>query len=154
MDHLPPRSVIVLDNASYHNSVTEETKTPNMNTRKQDMRDWLTQQGVHFDEKDTKKILYELIKNNKPSKKYVTDDLARRAGHVVLRTPPRQCELNAIELIWAMVKPRVARQNTAMTLKEVLKTTKDVISNISQQEWQKVVEHTKKLKNNTGKQMD
>ncbi|KAK3107814.1 hypothetical protein FSP39_022797 [Pinctada imbricata] len=94
-------SVIVLDNASYHNTKTEQTTTPNMNNRKAVMQEWLQQHHITFAQSDTKPVLYEKIKRHKPKIVYQTDELAHQNGHVVLRTPVRHCELNPIELIWA-----------------------------------------------------
>ena len=62
-------------------------------------------------------------------------------GHVTLRTPPRQCELNAIELIWAQVKGAVAKANTSMKMKDVLALTKQAMADITWEQWAKVVPH-------------
>ena len=140
--NLPEPSVIVLDNASYHNAVTAESKAPNMNSLKQVMIDWLTEKNIPHNPARTKKILYDIIKDNKPPKIYQTDVIANEAGHVVLRTPPRQCELNAIELIWALVKTRVARKNKSMKMKDVLELARQEIRNVTPAEWAEVVRHT------------
>ena len=92
-------SVIVLDNASYHNALTSETKAPNYSAKKQVLRDWLISHNVPFEAVHTKAELYEKVKKHKPVKVYETDVNAREMGHIVMRTPPRQCEFNAIELI-------------------------------------------------------
>ena len=42
-------------------------------------------------------------------------------GHFVLRTPVRHCELNPIELVWAMVKSAVSKRNTSFRIREVEK---------------------------------
>ena len=39
---LPPKSLLVLDNAPYHNIRTEESIAPTSNSRKQVIQDWLT----------------------------------------------------------------------------------------------------------------
>ena len=40
-------------------------------------------------------------------------------GHLVLSTPIRHCQLNAIGLIWAQVKGFVALHNTSFNIKDV-----------------------------------
>ncbi len=45
---LPPRSVVVMDNASYHSVVTDESKCPTQKTRKDDIKDWLRQKCKHY----------------------------------------------------------------------------------------------------------
>ena len=89
--------------------------------------------------------LYELVKANKPPPVYLTDRLANEAGHEVLRTPPRQCQLNSIELIWSPVKGSVSSKNTTMRLKDVLDLTKAAVSEVTQEQWAKVVSHTIKV---------
>ena len=138
-------SVIILDNASYHNAITEDSKAPTMKDRKCVLQDWLTSNRIPFAANLTKPALYSIIQKNKPAKIYETDVRAQLAGHVVLRTPPRQCELNAIELIWAQVKGDVARRNTGMKLKEVLQLTRSAIGRITKDDWESVVCHTKKV---------
>ena len=79
---------------------------------------------------------------------YETDIRAANAGHCVLRTPPRQCELNAIELIWAQVKGEVGRKNTGMKLKEVMGLTRTAIANVTRDDWANVVRHTIEVEDN------
>ena len=140
-------SVIVLDNASYHNCLTEETKAPNFSVRKEVLRQWLKSHNIPYEGQHTKAELYEIIKSHKPQKEYLTDVVASEAGHLVLRTPPRQCDLNPIELVWAQVKGRIAEQNSGMKVSDVLQLTKDVISQVTQEAWEKVVNHTIDVEN-------
>ncbi|XP_075985598.1 uncharacterized protein LOC142982799 [Anticarsia gemmatalis] len=61
--NLPPNSVVVLDNASYHN--VQNDRAPNSNSKKIEMQRWLTEKNIAFNQ-DMKKIeLYDLIKKNK-----------------------------------------------------------------------------------------
>ena len=46
--NLPPRSVLVIDNAPYHNKQLD--KCPTSATRKQDMQDWLRSKNIPFEE--------------------------------------------------------------------------------------------------------
>jgi hypothetical protein len=48
MPALKSRSVIVLDNASYHNIKTEEAVVPNFNQRKAVLQDYLSQHNTTF----------------------------------------------------------------------------------------------------------
>ena len=73
---------------------------------------------------------------------YQTGVMAGEMGPVTLRTPPRQCELNAIELIWAQVKGAVAKANTSMKMKDVMALTKQAMADITREQWAKVVQHT------------
>ncbi len=147
VESLEEPSVIVIDNASYHNALTDDSKSLNSNTRKDDMKAWLRGKGVAYTEEMLKPEIYELVKFHKPPKVYQTDVLAETYGHAVLRTPPRQCELNAIELIWAIVKKQVAARNTGMKIAQVEQLTKDVLRSVTREQWQRVVRHTIDVEN-------
>ena len=89
-------SVIVIDNASYHNVRVEQTIAPSSNSRKQAMIDWLNERSIPFPP-----LSKCIIKASKPKPIFKTDVLAGEQGHFVLRLPIRHCELTQIELIWA-----------------------------------------------------
>ena len=63
-------SCIVLDNASYHNALTDETKTPNMNVKKAELQAWLKKKKIPFSPVLMKPELYQLVKCHKPAKVY------------------------------------------------------------------------------------
>lgn len=138
-------SVIVLDNASYHNVRCEETVAPTMNKKKQELQDWLTKMSIRFSPLETKAQLYDKIKRNKPIAVYKTDVLAMSHGHFVLRTPVRHCELNPIELIWANVKSYVGRNNTTFKLSDVKKLVYRAFDNIDANVWQNAEQHVRDI---------
>ena len=51
---------------------------------------------------------------------------------VEIRLPPYHAELNSIELIWAMLKGKVARSNLTLKKKDVKKLTEDAFESIRQ----------------------
>ena len=55
MPALKSPSVIVLDNASYHNIKTKETVVPNFNQRKAVLQDYLSKHNIPFQPLETKK---------------------------------------------------------------------------------------------------
>lgn len=99
LPNLPPSSVLVVDNASYHNVKIEKTITSA--SLKNDMISWLNSRKISFEEKITKPELYELIKQNQKEEdiKYALDELLASQGHSVLRLPPYHPEFNPIEKI-------------------------------------------------------
>ena len=101
------------------------------------LQNYLTQHNIHFSATDTKKVLYEKIKNEKKTTVvYKTDKIANLHGHEVIRTPVQHCELNSIELIWAQVNGFVAN----LPIKRYAafgKITKDL--------WTKAEEHVVKI---------
>ena len=96
MPNIQPNSLIVMDNAPYHSRRLEPV--PTMSSRKQVMQDWLTSHRICFPECALKQELYNLIRSSNFKPKYAVDEMARAAGHEVVRLPPYHCELNPIEL--------------------------------------------------------
>ena len=135
-------SLIVIDNAKYHNTQVEETIAPNMKTKKLDMIQWLQNHDIPHDPTLLKVELYELIKRNKPDPVFLTDRLAHQYGHHVLRTPVRHCELNAIELIWAQLKNFVTKNNKTFKFRDLFGLYEDAIKRITVNDWKSVVKHT------------
>jgi hypothetical protein len=70
----------------------------NFRQKKAVLQNYLTQHSIPFSATDTKKVLYEKIKQRKTPVVYKTDKIANLHGHEVLRTPVQHCELNPIEL--------------------------------------------------------
>ena len=53
--------------------------------------------GIPHPDKNTKKILYDIIRKYKDQYlKYVVDEMAKAHGHEVVHLPPYHCELNPI----------------------------------------------------------
>jgi hypothetical protein len=55
----------VLDNASHHKVKTEDTMCRYISKKKTVLQNYLTQHNIHFSATDTKKVLYEKIKQKK-----------------------------------------------------------------------------------------
>jgi hypothetical protein len=99
MPALKNSSLVVLDNASYHNVKTEDMVCPNFCQKKAVLQNYLTHHYIPFSATDTKKILQMYMKQKKTPVVYKTDKIANLHGHEVLRTPVRHCEPNPIVLI-------------------------------------------------------
>jgi transposase len=140
--NLEMNSVIVLDNASYHNKLDE--RTPNANNNKAQMKEWLTKRNIKFHEKALKAELYHLIKLHKPRQQsFRIDELFEKHGHTVLRLPPYHPELNPIEKIWAVLKRYVADNNVEFTIDSVKKLVEEKVSKIHH-EWKNICDHVVK----------
>ena len=140
LPNLTEKSIIVMDNASYHSVHSE--KCPTSNTRKADIQAWLSSHGVAFDDKMVRAELLTLVKRNKPdSPVFKVDQLVSQYGHKILRLPPYHCDLNPIELIWANVKQYVASRNFTYKLSDVQALTEEAFRNISASDWQRAVDH-------------
>ncbi len=142
--NIPPKSIIILDNAKYHN-VFAEDNVPNKSSRKEQFQNWLTRNGYPWREDMLKAELTALCKRIAPAPEYKLDKIAEKHGMSILRTPPYHPELQPIETCWAVVKNHMAdncdftmiglRNNLPIAFKKVSSSTcKKIISKVFEQE--------------------
>lgn len=105
-------TVIIVDNASYHNK--QKDKHPTSNDRKDVIK------KHQYNQTDIK---MQLVKQNRPVPLYLVDEVIHKHGHEVLHLPVAHCELNPIELAWASMKGYVAKHNRDYNLREVQRLT-------------------------------
>ena len=134
--NVPPHSIIVLDNAKYHNAVVE--RQPTTSTPKADIQAWLQKHHIQFDDSMIKSELWQLVRLNSVPTVYETDVVAEAPGHSVLRLPIAHCELNPIELIWAHEKGYVAKN---LTMVKALKLSHERIDAVTAENWAACVWH-------------
>ncbi|CAG4975819.1 unnamed protein product [Colias eurytheme] len=135
--NLPPNSVVVVDNASYHNKQLDAA--PTSNTKKADMQTWLQQKEIKFDESMLKPELYNLIKKYKEQfKKFNIDAILNETGHAVLRLPPYHPDLNQIEMAWSQIKGYVASKNVSWNLARITDLVNDKVNLMGATEWAKL----------------
>ena len=138
-------SVIILDNASYHNKQMD--KAPTAKDRKGTIQQWLKDHSIQYNDTDIKKTLLELVKQHRPEPLYLTDKVIHDHGHTVLRLPVAHCELNPIELAWSQVKRHVARHNKAYNLTEVYRLTYDGFKQVTTDMWRQFCRHALDVEN-------
>ncbi len=100
-------SLIILDNASYHNVLSEHS-APTGSYTKECIRYWLEKNNIPLPEDYLRAEMVELLNKIAPVPTYAIDEMAEKHGHQVLRTPPYHPELQPIETFWAVVKNTVA----------------------------------------------
>jgi hypothetical protein len=84
--------VIYNSNKHFHSSFTHSLlpfcfSKINFSQKKAVLQNYLTQHNIPFSATDTKKVLYEKIKQKKTPLVYKTDKIAYLHGHEVIRTP-------------------------------------------------------------------
>lgn len=142
--NIPEKSLIILDNATYHNVLFEGTFPKKSDSMKK-LKEWLTHNETPWTDDMLKAELYSLCARLAPKPEYSLDRIASKHGHTILRTPPYHPELQPIETCWAVVKNHVASHNncTMKKVKELLeegfekvtsKTTSALIRKIEKQE--------------------
>lgn len=119
LQNIPENSLIIMDNASYHNALSEYSD-PTSSSKKENISDWLRKNGVPVSEDILKAELIEILKKMVPAPTYEIDEIAAKNGHKVLRTPPYHPELQPIETCWGVVKNKIAR-NCNFTMENLKK---------------------------------
>ncbi|XP_039754386.1 uncharacterized protein LOC120629507 [Pararge aegeria] len=143
LPNLPPNSVVVVDNASYHNKQWD--LAPTSNSKKADMQAWLTDKGIQYEESLLKPQLYNLIKANK--KRFTTfsiDRILAEQGHQVLRLPPYHPDLNPIEMAWSDIKQYVGSKNVKWSVTKCIEQQEKVLL-MGAWDWQKLCKKVKDI---------
>lgn len=109
LPHIPAASLIVMDNAPYHNVYVDGVFYPTAATKKAELQSWLQQNHpTMYQEAMIKAELLAVCRQLCPKPAYALDRLAEAAGHQILRTPQYHPELHPIENCWAVVKNHCA----------------------------------------------
>ncbi|XP_076249398.1 uncharacterized protein LOC143188819 [Calliopsis andreniformis] len=144
LEGLEEGCIIIMDNASYHLTVTE--KAPTSSSKKQEVMEWLRSKNIQFQENWTQPKLLNIVRAHKATRKeYVIDELALEMGHEVVRLPPYHCQYNPIEKIWAQVKGYVAEHNKAFTMAEIRRLFDEGLAKVTADNWRKCVESAERL---------
>lgn len=142
--NIPPNSVVVVDNAAYHNK--QYDLAPTSNTRKADMQAWLTQKGVEYDDDMLKPQLYQLIKTHKEQfKTFSIDKILAEHNHNILRLPPYHPDLNPIEMAWSMIKQYVGSKNVKWNLNNAIELVKEKVNLMGATQWETLCNKTKSV---------
>ena len=78
LPNVRPNSLIVMDNATYHSRRSEPL--PVKSWTKKRMIEWLQVKGIEFPPKARKADIFSIIQRQKPTARYVVDDLAAAKG--------------------------------------------------------------------------
>jgi transposase len=127
--NIPDNSIIVMDNAAYHNVLADHS-APTPTCAKKKIQTWLEANKIPCRDDCLKVELVEILKKIAPEPTYAIDEIARKHGHEVVRTPPYHPELQPIEICWGILKNEVGRNcNFTMdNLKLQLEKAFDVIT--------------------------
>jgi len=108
LPNIPPHSLIIMDNAAYHN-VLAEYSCPNSTCSKTRIVKWLEKNKIACNPDCLKIELLETLNKFASEPTYVIDELAKQGGHEVIRTPPYHPELQPIEICWGVLKNEIGR---------------------------------------------
>ena len=108
--NIPGNSLIIMDNASYHNTLSS-ISPPTPNCAKEKIWNWLIENQIPCEKNSLKAELIAVLKQINPLPIYEIDEMAKKQGHEILRTPPYHPELQPIELCWGIIKNHIAKHN-------------------------------------------
>jgi transposase len=137
LPNIPKHSLIIMDNASYHNILSEHSP-PTAKSSKKKIREWLEQNKVYCREDCLKPELIEILTKLAPEPVYAIDEIAADQGHKVLRTPPYHPELQPIEICWGVVKNHIAR-HCDFTMKNLIKQLDSGFDQVSAKTCTKII---------------
>lgn len=137
LPNIPPKSLIILDNARYHN-VYSDNFFPNKSSSKEQLRRWLTRNSYPWQEDMLKSELMELCARFAPVPEYQLDILATEHEMSILRTPPYHPELQPIETCWAVVKNYMA-DNCDFTMKGLRERLPEAFEKVTPRTCQEII---------------
>lgn len=144
LPNIPRDSLIILDNAPYHNTLTADT-FPQSNSKKAELQQWLAERDIPFEDWLLKPALYDLCRHHAPSPKYVIDNLAATFGCEILRTPQYHPELQPIEHVWGIVKSDIASTQTGhYTMTSLQQRLAPAFQKITSETCQRIFSHVRK----------
>lgn len=137
LPNIPEESIIVMDNASYHN-VLAEYSAPTPLCSKKKIHAWLEANKIPCKDDCLKVELVEILRKMAPEPTYEIDVIARQNGHEVIRTPPYHPELQPIETCWAILKNEVAR-HCDFTLDNLMIQLENAFQKVTAKTCQKII---------------
>ncbi len=141
--NIQPGSIIVMDNAPYHN-VLSAASAPTINCAKEKIRKWLEDNKIFCSPDCLRVELVEILSRLAPEPLYAVDEIAKKHGHEVLRTPPYHPELQPIEICWGVLKNEVAR-HCDFSMKNLEVQLENAFTKVTQQTCFKIIEQIKKI---------
>ena len=145
LPNIPKNSLIIMDNASYHNVLSEHSD-PTATCKKEKISAWLKKNGVPVCEDSLKAELVEILEKMVRSPTYALDEIAARQGHEVLRTPPYHPELQPIEPCWGVVKNQIAR-NCDFTMANLLVQLEKAFDRVTEKTYSGIIGDVRKIEN-------
>jgi len=136
LPNIPDNSVIIMDNASYHN-VFSYDGVPSLKNKKEHLQKWLNDNKIPFEDDFLRTQLIALINTNRSARSFKLDDMLKNEykdrNIEILRTPQYHPELQPIEKCWAVMKQHIA-QHCDFTI--------DGLRNNLEKAWKKVTSKT------------
>lgn len=141
LENIPRKSIVILDNARYHNVLDNES-FPNRACTKEQLKSWLTMNNYPWCEDMLKSELLDLCIRLAPVPEFRLDQLAAKYDVSIVRTPPYHPELQPIETCWAVVKNYMA-DNCDFTMEGMRKKLPEAFSKVTTMTCQEIIQKVK-----------
>ncbi len=141
--NIPRNSLIIMDNASYHNTLSECSPPTPLSSKKK-IVEWLENNKICCSRDCLKPELLEILKKMAPEPIYEINKVAQSYGHDVLRTPPYHPELQPIETCWGVVKNHVAR-NCDFTMNTLIEQLECGFKKVTAETCAKIIAKVRKI---------
>jgi len=143
LPNIPENSLIVMDNAPYHNTLSDQSPPTPLCSKKKIM-EWLVQNKIHCRDDCLKPELVEVLKKIAPEPVFAINEIARFHGHEVIRTPPYHPELQPIETCWGVVKNHIAR-NSDFTMNNLIEQLDSGFGKVTAKTCEKIIAKVRKI---------
>lgn len=143
LPNIPPNSIIIMDNASYHKVITDDSAPTSVNSKSK-IHKWLKVNDIPCSNDCLKVELVKILERIAPKPTYVLDEIARKHGHEVLRTPPYHPELQPIEVCWGVVKNSIGR-NCKFTMENLWEQLEKSFKKVTAKTCQKIIKNIRKI---------
>jgi len=143
LPNIPDNSNIIMDNASYHN-VLSENSPPTSTCAKEKIKAWLDSNKIPYSNDSLKAELVEILRRKLPEPIYMLDELAAQQGHHIIRTPPYHPELQPIEICWGVLKNYIAK-NCDFTMENLYNQLDIAFKQITAETCRKIIKKVRKV---------
>jgi hypothetical protein len=126
-----------MDNASYHNILTEYS-APTPLSSKEKIYNWLEANKIPCQDDCLKVELVEILRKVSPEPTYEIDVIAPEHGHEVIRTLTEHPELQPLEICWAVLKNEVARHGD-FTIDNLIIQLENAFKKVTAKTCQKII---------------
>lgn len=141
LPNIPKNSIIVMDNAAYHTTLTEHS-APTSGCSKSKIQQWLELNKVYCSPDCLRAELVEVLNKLAPEPTYMIDEMARQQGHEVVRTPPYHPELQPIEKCWGVLKNEIAR-HCDFTMKSLEVQLENAFTKVTEDTCRKIIKRVR-----------
>ena len=146
LPNVPPNSLIVMDNASYHSRLCEEVPVSSwwkLAFHQLLLIEWLVFHELPFYSDAKKSELLAIVHSIDITRTYVIDEMVKAGGQEVVRLPVAHCTLNPIELAWSQVKGHIKSNAHEFNLSECERLAWEGFDIVTHERWTDLVRHVR-----------